>query len=154
RRLSRRRRGSPGRRGGGGTMTAVLECRALTSGYAGVPVLRSVDLEVRAGEGVALLGPNGAGKTTTLLTLAGVLPAIDGEVRALGDAVRAGRPHLTARRGLALVPDDRSLFYGLTARENLRLGLGVSARADARRGVRRTIGGARPAGAVGGTREG
>jgi branched-chain amino acid transport system ATP-binding protein len=108
-------------------MTAVLECRGVTSGYAGVPVLRGVDLTVEAGEVVALLGPNGAGKTTMLLTLAGVLAPIAGEARVLGEPVRAGRPHVAARRGLALVPDDRALFYGLTVRENLRLGFAVTA---------------------------
>ncbi len=105
-------------------MTAVLECRGLTAGYAGVPVVRGLDLTVEAGEVVALLGPNGAGKTTTLLTLAGVIPAISGEAVVLGEAVPGGRPHKVARRGAVLVPDDRALFFDLTARENLRLGAG------------------------------
>jgi branched-chain amino acid transport system ATP-binding protein len=105
-------------------VTALLQCANLTSGYAGVPVVRGLDLEVHAGEVVAILGPNGAGKTTTLLTLAGILRPISGTVTALGEPVRAGRPHLAARRGLALVPDNRSLFAGLTTRENLRLALG------------------------------
>jgi branched-chain amino acid transport system ATP-binding protein len=103
-------------------MSAALECRGLTSGYAGVPVVRGLDLRVEAGEVVALLGPNGAGKTTTVLTLSGVLKPIAGEVGVLGEPVPAGRPHRVARRGLAHVPDDRSLFFGLTSRENLRLG--------------------------------
>ena len=60
-------------------MTAVLECQSLTAGYAGVPVVRDLDLQVEAGEVVALLGPNGAGKTTTLLTLAGVISPISGQ---------------------------------------------------------------------------
>jgi branched-chain amino acid transport system ATP-binding protein len=100
---------------------AVVECRGLIAGYAGVPVVRDLDLEVGAGEMVALLGPNGSGKTTTLLTLAGVLPTIGGSAMYSGDRVQAGRPHRVARRGLCLVPDDRSIFYDLTARENLRL---------------------------------
>jgi branched-chain amino acid transport system ATP-binding protein len=105
-------------------MTAVLECRGLTAGYAGVPVVRALDLTVDAGEVVALLGPNGAGKTTTLLTLAGVIPLISGDAIVLGERVAAGRPHKVARRGAVLVPDDRALFFDLTARENLRLGAG------------------------------
>jgi branched-chain amino acid transport system ATP-binding protein len=102
-------------------MTAVIQCRDLTAGYAGVPVLRGLDLEVNAGEMVALIGPNGSGKTTTLLTLAGVLPSIGGDALYDGQRVAAGRPHRVARRGLCLVPDDRSIFFDLTARENLRL---------------------------------
>ena len=102
-------------------MTAAIEMRDVSAGYAGVPVLRGVDLRVDRGEVVALLGGNGAGKTTTLLTLAGILKSETGEVLALGESIRAGRPHLQARRGVALVPDDRSLFFNLTTRENLRL---------------------------------
>jgi branched-chain amino acid transport system ATP-binding protein len=105
-------------------MTRLLECDALVSGYAGVPVVRDLDLFVAEGEVVALLGPNGAGKTTTLLALCGVLAPISGGVRAFGERVRSGRPDVVARRGLAYVPDDRALFFGLTARENLRLGFG------------------------------
>lgn len=103
-------------------MAGVIECEALTSGYAGVPVVRGLDLEVAEGELVAILGPNGAGKTTSLLTMAGVLTAQSGTVRVLGKPIRGGRPHRVARRGLILVPDDRSIFFGLTARENVRLG--------------------------------
>jgi branched-chain amino acid transport system ATP-binding protein len=84
--------------------------------------VRGLDLHVDAGEVVALLGPNGAGKTTTLLTLVGVLRAIKGDARFDGDAVRGGRPHQVARRGMILVPDDRSVFFDLTTRENIQLG--------------------------------
>jgi branched-chain amino acid transport system ATP-binding protein len=103
-------------------MSAVVDVRDLWAGYAGVPVVRNLHLHVDAGEVVALLGPNGAGKTTTLSTIAGILPATRGSIDVLGKPVTAGRPHRIARRGVALVPEDRSLFYGLTARENLKLG--------------------------------
>jgi branched-chain amino acid transport system ATP-binding protein len=103
-------------------MTAVaLECEQLHAGYAGVPAVRDLNLSVNEGEVVALLGPNGAGKTTTLMTLSGVLKAMSGSVRVCGTPVRGGRPHLAARAGVAFVPDDRSLFYGLSVRQNLRL---------------------------------
>jgi branched-chain amino acid transport system ATP-binding protein len=100
----------------------VIEVRGLTAGYRGTRVLHGVDLEVRRGEVVALLGPNGAGKTTTLLAISGLLPASTGEVYVLGDRVHARHPYRVARRGLAHVPEDRSLFGRLTVRENLRLG--------------------------------
>jgi branched-chain amino acid transport system ATP-binding protein len=112
-------------------MTTVLECHGLTAGYAGVPVVRELDLTVEAGEVVALLGPNGAGKTTTLLTLAGAIPAISGSAKVLGEEVPGGRPHKVARRGAMLVPDDRALFFELSARENLRMGVGGSDNAEA-----------------------
>ncbi len=103
-------------------MTALLELEGLEAGYDGVPVVRGLDLRVEPGEVVALLGPNGAGKTTTLLTVSGLLPRIAGSVRVLGADVRPRRAHHVARRGLAHVLEDRGLFFGLTARENLRLG--------------------------------
>lgn len=102
----------------------VLALRGLSAGYGGVAVVHDLDLDIRAGEVVALLGPNGAGKTTTLLTISGLLPRLGGEVSVLGASVRASpaRPWRLARRGVAHVPEDRSLFFDLTASENLRLG--------------------------------
>ena len=104
-------------------MTRLLDIQNLSSGYSGVPVVRGLNMHVDAGEVVALLGPNGAGKTTTLLTTSGLLKVLEGSVDVLGEPTTFGAPHKTARRGLAHVPEDRSLFFGLTVQENLRLGL-------------------------------
>jgi branched-chain amino acid transport system ATP-binding protein len=101
----------------------VIEARTMSSGYRGAAAVRDLTLEVKPGEVVALLGPNGAGKTTTLLTLAGDVPCISGEVRFLGDPVRLPLAQ-RARGGLALVTEERSVFMGLTVAENLRLGRG------------------------------
>jgi len=103
-------------------VSGVLDVTGLFAGYQGAAVVRDLNLHVDAGEVVALLGPNGAGKTTTLLTVSGLLPALGGTVEVLGEPVNAKRPHLLARRGVAHVPEDRSLFFGLTVAENLRLG--------------------------------
>jgi branched-chain amino acid transport system ATP-binding protein len=91
-------------------------------------VVRDLDLRVDAGEVVALIGPNGAGKTTTLLTLAGELPPIRGEVAFDGAPTKAPL-FKRARRGLGFVTEERSVFMGLSTADNLRLA-GVS-RADA-----------------------
>ena len=101
----------------------LVEIENLSAGYAGVAVIRGVNLNVAKGEVVALLGPNGAGKTTTLLTTSGLLKTLEGKVTVLGESANSGAPHKTARLGLAHVPEDRSLFFGLTVQENLRLGL-------------------------------
>lgn len=101
----------------------VVEVEHLHAGYGGVPIVRDLSLTVGAGEVVALLGPNGAGKTTTLLTLSGLLAPISGRVEVLGAPINGVRPHLLPRRGLAHVPEDRSLFFDLTVEENIRLGL-------------------------------
>lgn len=101
----------------------VIEVVGLHVGYGGIPIIRDLSLTVGAGEVVALLGPNGAGKTTTLLALSGLLTPISGRVDVLGAPIDGVRPHLLPRRGLAHVPEDRSLFFGLTVDENIRLGL-------------------------------
>ena len=101
----------------------LLDINNLSAGYAGVAVIRGVNITVNKGEVVALLGPNGAGKTTTLLSTSGLLKALEGTVTVLGEPANSGAPYKTARLGLAHVPEDRSLFFGLTVQENLRLGL-------------------------------
>jgi branched-chain amino acid transport system ATP-binding protein len=111
----------------------LIDVRGLHAGYESVPVVRDLTLNVAPGEVVVLLGPNGAGKTTTLLTISGLLAPLAGSVDVLGEAVHGRRPHLVARRGLAHVPEDRSLFFDLTVDENIRLGLrgGRQAKRDA-----------------------
>jgi branched-chain amino acid transport system ATP-binding protein len=98
-----------------------LAVRDLHAGYRGVPVVRELNLEVRAGEVVALLGPNGAGKTTTLETIAGLNRPISGTVELSGESIGGKPAHILARRGIALVPEGRALFPGLTVHEHLRL---------------------------------
>jgi len=115
-------------------VSAAISVTDLDAGYAKVPVVRGVTMEVRSGEVVALLGPNGAGKTTTLLTISGLLPVLKGSVEVLGSPLKGG-PNRIARRGLGHVPEDRSLFFQLTVRENLALGAstrGKRAEAEAR----------------------
>lgn len=101
----------------------VLEAAGLAVGYGPIPVVDSLDLVVRAGEMVALLGANGAGKTTVLLALAGELKPSAGDVRLLGESTTSPL-HVRSRRGLAFVTEEKSVIFGLTVTENLRLGRG------------------------------
>lgn len=101
----------------------LLDIRGLASGYANVAVISDVNMHVNSGEVVALLGANGAGKSTTLLTISGLLKTLEGSVHVFGEPTTFGAPHKVARKGLAHVAEDRSLFFGLTVQENLRLGL-------------------------------
>ncbi len=101
----------------------LIDVQGLHAGYGGIPVLRDITLNVGPGEVVALLGPNGAGKTTTLLTISGLLAPLAGVVTVLGEPVTGHKAYAVARRGLAHVPEDRSLFFDLTVDENIRLGL-------------------------------
>lgn len=105
------------------TLTATLVARGLSVGYGDSAVLSDVNLDVAAGELVALLGRNGVGKTTTLLTLAGAIPALAGDVHLHGEVARDAL-HRRARRGLSFITEERCVFMELTALENLRLGRG------------------------------
>ena len=86
-----------------------------------MPVVRDLDITVGEGEVVCILGANGAGKTTTLLTIAGACPPLGGTVEVMGRPSAKATTHEVARRGLAIVPEGRGLFYKLTVAENLRL---------------------------------
>jgi branched-chain amino acid transport system ATP-binding protein len=101
---------------------AVLEIEGLTTGYEDAAVVRELDLSVGEGEVVALLGANGAGKTTTLRAVSGVVHPMAGGIafggRDLAGASISGR----ARMGIAHVPENRGLFFGLTVAEHFRLG--------------------------------
>jgi branched-chain amino acid transport system ATP-binding protein len=92
----------------------------LACGYHNIPVVRDIELTVRSGQVVALLGPNGAGKTTLMRTLAGELPPLGGELLVDGNSAKEA-PHVRVRRGMAFVPEGRSLFMQLTTLENLKV---------------------------------
>lgn len=118
----------------------ILNIEGLVAGYDGVPVLHGVDLAVSPGEVLALLGANGAGKTTLLNAVSGLVPTTAGRIEVFGDSAhRRGRGRTAgvwrlARAGLAHVPEDRGLFFGLTTAENLRLGRPPNGRSRRRRG--------------------
>jgi ABC-type branched-subunit amino acid transport system ATPase component len=100
----------------------LLAARNLAVGYNDLPVVRGVELEVRAGEVIALLGANRAGKTTTLLGLAGANPPLEGEVYWHGELVSRRVPlHRRAAQGLGFLTEERSVFKQLTVAENLRV---------------------------------
>ncbi len=102
-------------------MSQLVSARNLAAGYAGQPIVRDLSLAVEPGQVVVLLGPNGAGKTTTLLTLAGELTPIEGEVAFDGVAGRRA-VHRRAQEGMGFVTEERSVFMEMTVEENLRVG--------------------------------
>jgi len=99
----------------------MLEAVRLCAAYDGVPALHDVDLRVDDGEVVALLGANGAGKSTTLRALIGLVPERAGVVRLDGRDLTGLAPEAVARLGVALVPEGRRVFPGLTVRANLEV---------------------------------
>jgi len=100
----------------------VLEVRDLEAGYGDARAVSGVTLTVAPGEIVALLGPNGAGKSTLLKAVAGLVRPRAGTIRWDGEDLSSVNAHLIVERGLALVPEGRRLFGGITVEENLDLG--------------------------------
>jgi branched-chain amino acid transport system ATP-binding protein len=84
--------------------------------------VKGIQLHVDEGELVALIGANGAGKTTTLKAISGLLKPTAGEIRYQGQSLVGVVPHRISQQGLALVPEGRGVFPGLTIEENLVMG--------------------------------
>src|SRR5262245_35229449 len=100
----------------------MLEARALRVGYGDATALWDVSLAIGAGEIVAVVGPKGAGKTTLVNALARLLPIAGGSFAIDGrDATRAS-PAALNRLGVALIPEGRGLFPGMSVEENLEIG--------------------------------
>jgi branched-chain amino acid transport system ATP-binding protein len=99
----------------------VLELDRLSVGYDRAPVVRDLTLTVGPGEVVALLGANGSGKTTTLRAISGLLKPVSGAVRLAGQDLAGVSPTARARLGVAHVPPDRGIFFGLTVADHFRL---------------------------------
>lgn len=83
--------------------------------------LQGVTLSMQQGETVCLLGRNGAGKSTILKSIVGLTPIRSGSIQFEGREIGHQAPYKNARLGIALVPEDRRMFAGLTVRENLEV---------------------------------
>ena len=112
----------------------MLEVNDLTVTYGKHVALDAVSIEVKAGEMVAILGANGAGKSSLLGAVGGRVKPAAGMIRFHGQDLLALPQHALVDQGIALVPEGRGIFPGLSVAENLALG-------------------GRPAHAVGGARE-
>jgi len=100
----------------------LLEIDSLTVGYGGAPAIWDIALTVKEREIVSVIGPNGAGKSTLINTIAGLLKPERGTLRFGGSDLAKLAPHLVCRHGVALVPEGRRLFAGMTVEENLEIG--------------------------------
>jgi len=86
-------------------------------------ILQGINLEIGEGEVVGLFGRNGVGKTSIIKTIAGWLPPRQGDITFQGASIAAWPSEKIARLGIALVPEDRRIFSGLTVEDNLKIGL-------------------------------
>jgi len=106
--------------GGGGLVASGLGKR-----YKKRPVVRNVSISLHRGEAVGLLGPNGAGKTTTFYMITGLVQPAEGRVMMDGHDVTMLPMYRRARLGLGYLPQEASIFRGLTVEQNIRAALEV-----------------------------
>lgn len=98
---------------------ATLRTEQLTKSYGGRTVVRGVSLDVQSGEVVGLLGPNGAGKTTTFYMTVGLTSPDSGRVIFNGEDVTDLPMYARARKGIGYLPQEPSIFRGLTVEQNI-----------------------------------
>ncbi len=96
-----------------------LRTHDLTKSYSGRTVVRGINLEVDSGEVVGLLGPNGAGKTTTFYMVVGLTAPDSGRVVLDGHEVTDDPMYVRARKGIGYLPQEPSIFRGLTVQQNI-----------------------------------
>jgi len=97
----------------------ILSARKLVKEYGGRRVVNGLDLDICTGEVVGLLGPNGAGKTTTFYMTVGLTPPDSGRVLLDGHDVTDDPMYIRARKGIGYLPQDPSVFRGLTVAQNI-----------------------------------
>jgi len=98
---------------------ATLHTSDLTKSYSGRTVVKGVNLDIASGEVVGLLGPNGAGKTTTFSMVVGLTAPDSGRVLLDGADVTDDAMYIRARKGIGYLPQEASIFRGLTVEENI-----------------------------------
>ena len=108
-----------------GKFKGTLIAKGLTKSYKGRQVVSGVSLGVRAGEAVGLLGPNGAGKTTCFYMVTGLVPVDQGTIEIDGFDVTTMPMYRRARLGIGYLPQEASIFRGLTVEHNIRAVLEV-----------------------------
>src|SRR5256714_1689647 len=101
------------------TFVSTLRTHELTKTYGGRTVVRGVSLDIQSGEVVGLLGPNGAGKTTTFYMTVGLAAPDSGRVELDGHDVTDDPMYIRARKGIGYLPQEPSIFRGLTVEQNI-----------------------------------
>ena len=103
---------------------SLLTLESVSKSFGGVTAVRNVSLTVEEGEILGVMGPNGSGKTTLFNLVSGALAPDSGEINFLGERTNGLAPHQLCRRGLARTFQLVRPFLGLTAVENVLVGLG------------------------------
>ena len=98
---------------------STLHTSDLTKSYSGRTVVKGVNLDIASGEVVGLLGPNGAGKTTTFSMVVGLTAPDTGRVLLDGTDVTDDPMYVRARKGIGYLPQEASIFRGLSVEDNI-----------------------------------
>src|SRR5690348_18210830 len=96
-----------------------LRTQDLTKSYGGRTVVKGVSVALESGEVIGLLGPNGAGKTTTFSMVVGLTAPDSGRVLLDGVDVTDDPMYIRARKGIGYLPQEASIFRGLTVEQNI-----------------------------------
>jgi lipopolysaccharide export system ATP-binding protein len=110
---------APGSSDFSGGKTRSLRAHELKKGYKGRQVVKGVTFEVRSGQVVGLLGPNGAGKTTSFYMVTGLVRADSGQVTLDDTDISTWPMHERAKKGIAYLPQEASVFRRMTVEENI-----------------------------------
>jgi len=102
-------------------MSDIFRVEGLHAGYGAGDILKGVDLAVATGTIVTIIGPNGSGKSTLVKTLAGLLPARQGDIQLKGASIRDLTPPKRVHAGISYVPQEYNVFRNLTVLENLKI---------------------------------
>ena len=103
-------------------MSTILKVDDINVYYGSIHAIKGISFEVNEGEIVTLIGANGAGKSTTLNTIACLLRSKTGGIEFMGESLNHVPSHKVVSKGLALVPEGRRVFSGLTVQQNLQMG--------------------------------
>lgn len=99
-----------------------LEARNISSGYGSIEVLHSVSIKTIISGIIGIIGPNGSGKSTLLKTIVGLIKPKNGKIILNGENVTGFDPDKLLRKGLAMVPQGRTVFPEMTVLENMEMG--------------------------------
>ncbi len=113
----------------------MLKLKDVHTHYGKIEALKGVSLEVNQGEIVTLIGANGAGKSTLLMTVCGDPRATSGSIHFDGEEITQKNTADIMRSGLAIVPEGRRIFSGLSVEENLHMGGFFASKADIAEGL-------------------